>query len=165
MSLKNLNKKGFTLIELMIVVAIIGILAAVAIPRFADLVTKSKEASVKGTLGALRSAISIYYGDQEGQYPNALLHTALATGEKYMPALSGQNSLGKYQVPQTSVAGGCGSGLTGGMWANLTADSGVDGDGGSYNTANTPIYYSTGTGGAVINLTCLDTKSLSWSTY
>jgi prepilin-type N-terminal cleavage/methylation domain-containing protein len=61
--------KGFTLIELMIVVAIIGILAAIAIPKFADLVTKSKEASIKGSLGTIRSAVSIYYSDQEGVYP------------------------------------------------------------------------------------------------
>lgn len=67
MSIAKLRKvKGFTLIELMIVVAIIGILAAVAIPKFADLVTKSKEAGVKGNIGSVRSAISIYYGDNEG---------------------------------------------------------------------------------------------------
>lgn len=63
------NKKGFTLIELMIVVAIIGILAAIAIPRFADLIKKSKEGATKGNLGAVRSALSIYYGDMEGIYP------------------------------------------------------------------------------------------------
>src|SRR3989339_2069410 len=65
-------KKGFTLIELMIVVAIIGILAAIAIPKFADLIKKSKEGATKGSLGALRSALTIYYGEQEGTYPNPL---------------------------------------------------------------------------------------------
>lgn len=65
----NKVKKGFTLIELMIVVAIIGILAAIAIPKFADLITKSKEGSTKGSLGAMRSALTIYYGEQEGTYP------------------------------------------------------------------------------------------------
>ncbi|MFH0948065.1 MAG: type II secretion system protein [Elusimicrobiota bacterium] len=63
------TKKGFTLIELMIVVAIIGILAAIAIPKFADLIRKSKEGATKGSLGALRSALTIYYGEQEGMYP------------------------------------------------------------------------------------------------
>ncbi|MDD5688057.1 MAG: prepilin-type N-terminal cleavage/methylation domain-containing protein [Elusimicrobia bacterium] len=65
----NKIKKGFTLIELMIVVAIIGILAAIAIPKFADLIRKSKEGATKGSLGALRSALTIYYGEMEGTYP------------------------------------------------------------------------------------------------
>ena len=63
------NKKGFTLIELMIVVAIIGILAAIAIPKFADLIRKSNEGATKGNLGSVRSAVSIYYGEMEGSYP------------------------------------------------------------------------------------------------
>jgi len=62
-------KKGFTLIELMIVVAIIGVLAAVAIPKFADLIRKAQEAACKGQLGAMRSALSIYYGNEEGSWP------------------------------------------------------------------------------------------------
>ncbi|MCD6413251.1 MAG: type II secretion system protein [Elusimicrobia bacterium] len=74
-----MKRKGFTLIELMIVVAIIGILAAVAIPKFANLIRKSKEAATKGSLGALRSAISIYYGDQEGTYPTTLENDLVPT--------------------------------------------------------------------------------------
>ncbi|MBN1621788.1 MAG: prepilin-type N-terminal cleavage/methylation domain-containing protein [Endomicrobiales bacterium] len=60
---------GFTLIELMIVVAIIGILSAIAIPKFADLMRKTREGATKGNLGAIRSAINIYYGENEGWFP------------------------------------------------------------------------------------------------
>jgi len=56
-------KKGFTLIEIMIVVAIIGILAAVAVTRFGGLVNKSKEGATREGLSALRSAMHIYFGD------------------------------------------------------------------------------------------------------
>ena len=65
-------KGGFTLVELMIVVAIIGILAAVAIPKFAQMLEKSREGATKGNLGAIRSAASNYYADQQGQYPKTL---------------------------------------------------------------------------------------------
>lgn len=59
----------------MVVIAIIGILAGIAIPKFAELIRKSKEGSTKGNLGSLRSALSIYYGDTEGQYPDGGLKT------------------------------------------------------------------------------------------
>ncbi|HNW43154.1 MAG TPA: type II secretion system protein [Elusimicrobiales bacterium] len=78
-----LKKNGFTLIELMIVVAIIGILAAIAIPKFADLINKSREGATKGSLSAVRSAIQIYYGDTEGWFPTDNLQ-CLAAGSKYL---------------------------------------------------------------------------------
>jgi len=57
-------KKSFTLIELVMVMVILGILAAVAIPTFIDLRDEAKEASVKGGLGGLRSGISIWYAKE-----------------------------------------------------------------------------------------------------
>ncbi|MEK7858601.1 MAG: type II secretion system protein [Elusimicrobiota bacterium] len=64
--------KGFTLLELMIVVAIIGILASIAIPKLGALIRTSNEGATKGRVGALRSQMSIYYADNEGNYPSDL---------------------------------------------------------------------------------------------
>jgi len=55
----------------MIVVAIIGILAAIAIPRFANLIDRAREARTQGNLGALRSALAICYGATDGTWPAA----------------------------------------------------------------------------------------------
>lgn len=60
---------GFTLIELMMVVAIVSLLAAIALPKFGNMVLKSKEAATRGRMGSVRSALAIYYADNEGVYP------------------------------------------------------------------------------------------------
>ncbi len=61
----KLNRKGFTLIELVIVIIVIGILAAVAIPRFADLAGHARSASQQATVVAVRQAINIYRAENE----------------------------------------------------------------------------------------------------
>jgi type IV pilus assembly protein PilA len=58
------GKKGFTLIELMIVVAIIGILAAIAIPNFLRFQAKSKQSEAKGNLGGIFTAEIAYQGEK-----------------------------------------------------------------------------------------------------
>jgi len=69
MAKRRLFLSGFTLIELMLVVAIIALLAAISVPKFANLVTKSREASLRGKLGSVRSAITLYYVDMDGEGP------------------------------------------------------------------------------------------------
>jgi prepilin-type N-terminal cleavage/methylation domain-containing protein len=58
-----LNRKGFTLIELLIVVVIIGILAAIAIPKFAATKDKAKLASVKTDLRNIMTSEEAYFSD------------------------------------------------------------------------------------------------------
>ena len=57
------GKKGFTLIELMIVVAIVGILAAIAIPNFLRFQAKSRQAEAKANLGAIYTALEAFRGE------------------------------------------------------------------------------------------------------
>lgn len=59
-----MRSKGFTLIELVMVIVILGILAAVAIPTFFNLQVQAKEAACRGALGGIRSGIAIWYANQ-----------------------------------------------------------------------------------------------------
>ena len=71
------NQRGFTLIELVIIIVILGILAAVAIPKYQDLSGEAKEAAARSALGGLRSGITIFYANQ-----------AVATGTADWPTIA-----------------------------------------------------------------------------
>ena len=65
------NSKGFTLIELMIVVVIIGILAAIAIPNFISMQDRAREGSVKANMHTVQLAIEDFAVQNDGTYPVA----------------------------------------------------------------------------------------------
>lgn len=86
------NNRGFTFIELVIVIAIIGILAAIAVPRFVDFNSSARIAASKATLGALRAVLAISYANSAtaggaAAYPTSVTGTDFADGQEPINAL------------------------------------------------------------------------------
>ena len=77
-TMKQSVQKGFTLIELMIVVAIIGILAAIAIPAYSDYTIKSRVSEGASLSGSAKTAVDIYFSENGTLPPVATTHDELA---------------------------------------------------------------------------------------
>ena len=142
-ALKSSEKSsGFTILELMTAVAIIGILASVAVITYADLMRKANEGGQQGNLGSIRSALSAYYADMEGQYPTGI--PALTINGKYLSTVPEGRSP-NYHNASAAVA-------------VLTAN---DAGGWVYNNVVNDFLR----GAASVNCTHTDTKGSVWSSY
>jgi len=98
---------GFTLIELMIVVAIIAILAAIAIPSYSNYITRSKLTDAQNNLSAYRVAMEQYYQDnrQYGSGGNCGITPSNTKYFTYSCALTTVNSLPGYTFTATGISG------------------------------------------------------------
>lgn len=135
------QRKGFTLVELAIVIAILGILAVVAIPKYQGMEDQARSSAAKAQLGTVRSAIGISYAKHKGQNPSTLDGTLFADGT--MPSVD----LGVTNISTVATS-----------TANPISVTGSTG-GWIYNSA---------TGGVRINSADIDPASspaVAWSTY
>lgn len=93
------NKKGFTLVELVVVIAILGILAGIAIPRFMDATATARGARLVADMRTIESAESMYYA-QKGEYGDvtALKSAGLLAADPVPPT-------GAYKVTESNKSG------------------------------------------------------------
>lgn len=141
----NMNARGFTLIELMLIVAIIGILSSIALPQFAKVVRKSQEGTTLGNLACMRAAIGIYVGDHDGLYPTDDLSSLVPMYLQKLP------------IKQTPPYHPSGNTVSAGDATTMTT---ATGDWFYFNVQNTPDF-----GKVVVNCIHQDVKGNVWSVY
>ncbi len=100
------KQSGFTLVEVMIVVAIIGILAAIAVPQYNDYVTRSKIAEATSNLGSLRVRMEQFFQDNRQYAAAGNPCTVVPTGAKYFTyaCAAGEPTANTYKLEATGVA-------------------------------------------------------------
>ena len=141
------TNKGFTLVEMMIVVTIIGILSAVAAGKVSDAIRRSIEARTKGNLAILRASISVYVSNTGGIFPTDL--NELTAGP--LPVLD------KLPLKATPPYHGEGNLVSNGGNADMASS------GGDWFYFNVPSELEFGT--VVVNCIHADLKGNKWSSY
>ena len=108
-----LNKKAFTLLELMIVVIIIAILASLAMPRFIAATNKAKESEAKNMLGAIRSSQMRYYLEATAPiYATDIANLDISVGSSDYFTYTAVNTPGTGEDQTVGEADGSGSSLS-----------------------------------------------------
>ena len=110
--MKVKQAKGFTLVELLIVVIILAILAAIIVPQFATSTDDAKAAALQSNLANIRSAIEFYY-QEHGEYPGRNVATGATCGVGAAVAAGAANSEEAFIAQMTRYTNDAGLACTG----------------------------------------------------
>ena len=124
------KNKGFSLIELMIVVSIIAIIAAIAIPNFLSFVSKTRRAEVKSNLSGIYKAEASYFGEKDTFSPSFMEIRWVPVGVAYYTYTLGAEEWGMDNTanpkPASVVPVAADNGFLAFGWGNIDNDSDVD---------------------------------------
>lgn len=87
-TIRRKRRAAFTLIEMLIVIVILGILAMIIIPQVSTSTDDAKLNTLRTNLGAMRSAVELYYAQHNGAYPGAVLGGAATPAEAFVQQLT-----------------------------------------------------------------------------